>query len=467
MIVIRIFKNELKIITLFSIVFILFIPTTLVFAGVGNHGLPEYIWKRYPYHPPGTDITFPYDEGVHDVSDFPIEWWYANFNLTGQLTGNRYGSFVAFYEVGVPGGTLEVRLLSISDIAEVTTYTNVEKGDLIGSDDHLNLTFEYRKGLDSYPYEFSPDDKQMDCSQFDHGEISKGALHHDTQKGISCSPDITDYIKENPVGVIQKDHWYTKTNDSGLIPFQYHMTIGGDSHQDSQPMELSVDMDCFKRPLMASGDGKIDLPEDTYSFYYSLTRLNVTGTITVHNLTEEVSGEAWIDHQWGDFISMEPPGLTCTYEWFSIKLDDNREIMVGDVWNRTGAKLNQSFSNGLNLLNSDGSLELIEDYTITQLEYWNWTSGSHHRQFASKWNMVELSKPINLTITPIYPDQVMCIADAYPLLKEWLLELLPAAAFWEGACAINGTIAGVPVTGNAYVELTHSYDEDDGLLKNL
>ena len=53
---------------------------------------PEAYWKHYPYYPPGTDIIFPSDEGAHDTQQFPIEWWYVNFHLTGQTTGHEYGS---------------------------------------------------------------------------------------------------------------------------------------------------------------------------------------------------------------------------------------------------------------------------------------------------------------------------------------------------------------------------------------
>src|SRR4030043_2187735 len=83
----------------------------------------EVYWKHYPFQPPGTDIVFPTDEGAHDTTQFPIEWWYANFHLTGQTTGQEYGSFVAFYKIqSSVADKKEVRIFSISDIASETTY---------------------------------------------------------------------------------------------------------------------------------------------------------------------------------------------------------------------------------------------------------------------------------------------------------------------------------------------------------
>ena len=200
-------------------------------------------------------------------------------------------------------------------------------------------------------------------------------------------------------------------------------------------MKLAVDMDCLKQPLIVGGDGFLDLGGYGFSFYYSLTKLAVTGTIMVHGITEEVTGYAWIDHQWGNFFDKNQPpyGLALTYEWFSIQLDDNREIMVADTWDRvTGEKNDQSFTGGMNLLNSDGSSELLEDYTITPQASWNDTID--HRFYSSKWHITETSKSIDLIVTPVFLDQVMRVKENYPLLQRLLEELFPGACFWEGIC---------------------------------
>src|SRR5688572_2612898 len=38
------------------------------------------------------------------------------------------------------------------------------------------------------------------------------------------------------------------------------------------------------------------------SYYYSRTRMDATGTLTVHGRAHSISGSAWMDHQWGDFL---------------------------------------------------------------------------------------------------------------------------------------------------------------------
>jgi len=118
-----------------SLTIIVLIIAPYVSASANLNHLNIY-WKTYPYHPPGTDIVFPTDEGSHEKK-YQIEWWYANFHLVGQSTGNEYGSFVAFFQIQTD--ILEdkqIRLFSISDLAVPKIYTNAKIGTLSACTDH-------------------------------------------------------------------------------------------------------------------------------------------------------------------------------------------------------------------------------------------------------------------------------------------------------------------------------------------
>jgi len=477
----RITRNRIKEILSFWIIVLMIVPNIAVSAELnGDYKHSDRLWKTYPYHPPGTDIIFPNDEGSHDTNQFPIEWWYVNFHLTGQTTGHEYGSFVAFYQIhSTVVEKQEVRIFSISDIAAEETYTNAQIGTLIASNDHLDLSFEYITNKN--------ENSDLTCNEIgnknsipENQQIAMKTEYMDTTTkpmnlNTPMSATQSDAIQKTTIIVnnngddeksanelLQYDHWYTKTNGQDLLPFQYTLVVGGDSQQDSKPMKLIVDLDCLKKPLIVGGDGVIDFGNYDFSYYYSFTRLIVTGTITVHGYTEKVLGNAWIDHQWGNFVNQNPPpkGLTMTYEWFSIQLNDKREIMVGDAWDReTGQKIDQSYTGGLNLHNSDGSSELLKDYTITPQAFWDDTSD--HRFYSSQWHITEISKSIDLTVNPVFLDQVMRLKENYPLLRQFLEELFPGACFWEGVCTVSGTVNGISVNGKSYVELTHSYDNGD------
>jgi hypothetical protein len=127
------------------------------------------------------------------------------------------------------------------------------------------------------------------------------------------------------------------------------------------------------------------------------------------------------------------------------------DLMLADTWNRTtGEKDDESYFNGLNLLHSDGSLELLEEYTITSEAIWE--------DYSCRWTINETSKSIDLLVIPVFEDQVMRVLEEFPLLQQIFELLFSGACLWEGLCTVSGTINGILVEGNAYVELTHRYD---------
>lgn len=472
----RIVHNPIKSIVSILIITALMTPIIPVQAEIkkiSDH--PEAYWKHYPYYPPGTDIVFPIDEGAHDTQQFPIEWWYVNFHLTGQTTGDEYGSFVAFYKIQTNvADKKEIRIFSISDLTNEKTYTNIQIGTLTANSEHLDLNFAYIINQDETDkITISETDKKNYESEDIQGILTYETesimtnMNHSSTIEIKPSENtqkinpIDEYeitYQENYNGILQYDRWYTKSNNQGLLPFNYSLDVSGKSEQTSKLMKLDVDMDSLKKPLIIGGDGVIFYDAKEFSYYYSLTKLLVTGKITLNNVTENVVGNAWIDHQWGNFINQNPPpwGLTMTYEWFSIQLQDNQEIVVGDNWDRiTGEKINKSFTDGLNICNNDGYSEILKNYSITPLEFWNDTDDNHF--YSCQWHLTETSKSIDLIVTPVFSNQMMRFTENYPLLQEVLEELFPGACFWEGVCIVNGTINSTEINGRAYVELTHYY----------
>lgn len=351
---------------------------------------PYYSWEHYPYCPAGTSISFPADEGKHDpFTKYPKEWWYANFHLTGCSTRTEYGAFVAFIKIA------QNLFFSISDLNQKKIYSDTKFGILTAAKGELKLTLN---------------------------------------------------------GLSNKDYFYTKRMAGNPVPFQYKLIANGiDREQNNQVMRLDVDMHCLKPPMIAGGDGLVDIGNG-WSYYYSQTKIKVSGSITVHGTTEDVTGYAWIDHQWGNFNLF--PRERVSWEWFSIKLDDFREIAVGDTWwDNTGERCG-NFSDGLNLINANNVQEVLVDYTITPLDFW--TDPISKRKFASKWRLTEPTKPIDLTINVDFNNQMMPTIGNTSTMK-FIARIFPYSSFWEGYCSVSGTIGGVSVSGKAYAELIHSW----------
>ena len=71
------------------------------------------------------------------------------------------------------------------------------------------------------------------------------------------------------------------------------------------------------------------------SHYYSMTRMPTRGTLVVDGERFEVSGDSWMDHEFGtSFLEPEQQG----WDWLSIQLDDDRELMLYQLRRADGTR---------------------------------------------------------------------------------------------------------------------------------
>jgi predicted secreted hydrolase len=337
-------------------------------------------WKHYPYSLPGSTIVVPQDEGRHDpTSVYRVEWWYVNFHVTDE-TGRRYAGVVSFFKPPVIGSPGMV-LFSIIDLEDGT----------------------FRDGA-RYPLVCTAGDDWFDL---DFGV-----------------PPL-------------RDQWSNKQCDGHLVPFDYHLSMDwvGDGIA-----WLEFDLGSLKPPLPVSGDGFVEFGAEAWTYYYSHPRVDILGTLHLPGfpaLGKSVQGYGWIDHQWANL-----PSDIVTWEWLSIQLDDQRDIMVADVW--ISGEQQGSFSGGLNYYDENCVLAVLNDYNLTPLRCWH--DDEHDRTYTTQWRVYEPARQIDLTVTADYEYQVI----------ETTGQIL-GANFWEGACTVSGTIEGQPVHGTAFAELTHGW----------
>jgi predicted secreted hydrolase len=190
--------------------------------------------------------------------------------------------------------------------------------------------------------------------------------------------------------------------------------------------ELHVQLSDEKPPALHHG-GYIEYGPAGGSYYYSRTRLSVSG----HVNTESVSGIAWMDHQWGNFVVTGQGG----WDWYSLQLDDRTELMLYVLRDGSGATSGVYGS----FIAADGSVRELTRGEVQAEATGQWLSPHTGATYPSGWRLT-VSDGAVLTLKPQLLDQELYFPDVSPASR---------IAYWEGAVTIEGTRTGV-----GYVELT-------------
>ena len=201
-----------------------------------------------------------------------------------------------------------------------------------------------------------------------------------------------------------------------------------------------------KPATLHQGKGLVDLGRAGESYYYSRTRLATTGTLTVGEEQRQVTGLAWMDHQWGDF-SIAPVG----WDWMSLQLDDGSDLMISMVWDSTDHQPINSYGT---YVPPNGQPRNISGENISLTATGSWTSAVTGTTFPVGWNLEVESLNLSLTLTPALLDSEFQGSKYVP------------PAYWEGAVHVNGTRNGQTVTGNGFAELV-GYDTREFEFPNL
>jgi predicted secreted hydrolase len=187
-------------------------------------------------------------------------------------------------------------------------------------------------------------------------------------------------------------------------------------------------------PVLHDRDGWVDFGAAGGSYYYSRTRMIAAGTLVVDGERVAVTGTAWFDHQWGDFIAVGGGG----WDWFAVNLDDGTDLTVSLVRSADGT---HPLVYGT-LVRSDGTSRYVARGEISVDTLDQWTSARTAATYPSGWRVQVSGAALDLVVVPTLRDQ------------ELDTRATTGVIYWEGSQRVTGTRAGRPVTGNAYVELT-------------
>lgn len=186
---------------------------------------------------------------------------------------------------------------------------------------------------------------------------------------------------------------------------------------------------------MVGGTGFLFQGVDNYTYYYSLTEIAVSGSLTVNGVTEPVSGVAWIDRQYGDFN----PNTGEDYEWFSLQLSNEIDINLWNIFTFQDEIPDTPTYRYLSAYIDENTSLTNSEFDLDRLSYAWMPDGEVC--YAQQWRLTIPEIEAALMITARHPDQ----------------EVALPFRFYEGTTDIEGTIGGPPVTGRSFAELLKHY----------
>jgi predicted secreted hydrolase len=344
------------------------------------------VWREAA---PGYQFSFPRDHRAH--MDSRIEWWYYTGNLETK-SGRRFGYQLTFFRVGVVREPANSSRWALRDLHMAHFAISDIESQAFHSFERIN-----RAGI--------------------------GWAGADT---VDWNTPVAEHSAKSTVRVWNED-WDARIEDGSHTlraaegGFSIAMTL-----RPSKPEVIHGEKGISQKGPSA----------ENASHYYSLTRLESSGLIEVEGESFEVSGLSWMDHEFGtSFLYDQQAG----WDWFSIHLQDGRDLMLLKNRRRDGSI--DSSSSGT-LIDAGGNATHLnsEDFSLEPGEHWR--SSKSGAEYPTAWKIHLPGYGLLLTVTAEIEDQELHTPES------------TAVTYWEGPVSIRGADGNRPVRGVGYLEMT-------------
>jgi predicted secreted hydrolase len=326
---------------------------------------------------PGYGYEFPRDHFNHP--DFQTEWWYYTGNVQS-TEGHHFGFELTFFRQGIDRSPNTGSAWDLRDVYMA----------------HLALS-------------------DLDGSRFYHAERTNRA-----------GPGIAGISEAN------RRIW----NGNWRIDWR------GDDQQLQAIDErfcLNLSMRSAKPPVIHGENGVSQKAEGAAraSHYISLTRLITAGRIELGATKFDVTGLAWMDHEF--FTSQLSPDQV-GWDWLSIQLDDNTELMLFHLRRKDGSV--DPYSAGTFVDSNGGATHLRRDDFTLEPAGEMWTSPASGGVYPVRWKISVPALRVALeATTPLRSQELSGINKLIP-------------TYWEGAIHFSGRKGETPIAGVGYLEMT-------------
>ncbi|MEV0409004.1 lipocalin-like domain-containing protein [Actinoallomurus sp. NPDC050550] len=190
--------------------------------------------------------------------------------------------------------------------------------------------------------------------------------------------------------------------------------------------EINLTLSAKGPALYNNGTGLMPFLGGT-SYYYSLPSLASQGTLTENGHTYPVTGESWLDRQWGtwDWSTMKK------WTWMPLQLSNGDRVNLWDLF-AEGSEFPYA-----TVLHPDGTHEIVAVNPLADGTSDFWTSPTTGKRYGTRWTVNIPALDAGLTV--VAQPQGQELQSAF-------------GGVYEGAAKVTGRYRGKPVTGQAYVE---------------
>jgi predicted secreted hydrolase len=344
--------------------------------------VPLALAFQYEKALPGYHYHFPQDHASHPK--FKTEWWY----YTGHLKtpeGQNYGYELTFFRVGTDEKQMQPNNQS------PWNTNNLYAAHFALSDEH-NRKFYY------------------------HEKLNRAGMN---------------------VAGARTDTYYTWNELWMAEGLGNQMILRADAPNGQGEIHLLLTPE--KEPVIHGKNGVSQKAScmGCASHYYSMTRLKTEGTLILGGKATPVTGLSWMDHEFGsNQLARNQKG----WDWFSIQLNDNTELMLYLLRQDNGAIDPNSSGTWIDANGQSRHLSL-KDFAV-QNSGETWTSPASKGRYPMGWKVSVPSQNLTLTITPAFQNQ------------ELFTKGSTGVAYWEGSAQVSGARGGKSIGGQAYVEMT-------------
>lgn len=323
-------------------------------------------------------IVLPKDNGPHD---FIVEWWYFNGHLHDEK-GKEYSFMDCFFKVNLVK-------VNIPHIAPHLVEDIFKNGEYLHFAHSVLSDIRARKSYKEI----------QNISLLSGDSFKKDLLFINYKNAHILGEELDGEIIE-----IKPNDFYLKTKN------------------------LSLNLESKKKPLLEGGHGYVGTPKSG-TYYYSLTNMEVNGSINIKGKEIKVEGKAWMDHQWAN---ASYKGKSDKWTWFSFHLENGTEIMCVEY---------DSEELGVDILvdviDKDGEqTQYKKAQLIPRGKYWK--SKKTKTKYPLSWKIEIPNGNITIEAKALMQDQEMIFGQIN---------------YWEGPMKVTALINGKRVKGRGFMEL--------------